>query len=168
VLEIADRFVGTGIGKEPTLPPDGTPIRVSPRGAQVAWISAAIYALLAIGVASYGIQIGRPIVGFAFLGFVLAAVSSLRNVKSGIVLGVEGVTGRGRWWRTDRWRWDEIDHFELREQDEKLRLRVHLCNGEAKKFAGFSTRSLEEEERAQALIRALRMRLESEQGGGGF
>lgn len=145
------------------LPPDGTRLRVSPWRQQIAWIPTALYTFFAIGLPITAIQDGYAIAALvSLLGCGFAAIGSARLALSGVILEPRGIKVRSAWW-THHWRWDDIDHFELRERGNIPRLRIHLRNGKIKKAVGFFARSPAQEERCQALFGALEERLEAEQ-----
>src|SRR3954454_14306701 len=145
------------------LPSDGTIIRVSDWRRKLLWSCAAGFAVVGFSVIVSAIQVGRPLAIVPALFAVGVIFTSVRMPLSGVVLEQTGVKARGLW-RTYRWRWDEIERFELRERGEPPRFRIHLRDGRTKGFSGFFARSPEQEERGQALFKALEKRLEDETG----
>lgn len=154
---------GPHSANKPILPPDGTAIVVSPWRRKIGWMVAVVFVFLNLSVAVEAVQIGGDPVAIALIFFCIALmVFSVRMPLSGVSLEAEGIRVRSAWW-THHWRWDEIDHFELRERGNIPRLRIHLRNGKIKKAVGFFARSPAQEERCQAMFRALEERLETEQ-----
>jgi hypothetical protein len=156
-----EKHIGSGELDDSRLPPDGTIIRANEKRRQVLWVPVIIYALLGIYVIGFAIDRGSlpaAAVGVVIFGGVVAL--SVQTARNGIVLSSRGIKARG--WRTRKWSWEEIDHFELRERGQRPRFLVHLRNGESHGVVGFFGRSEEEEERAQRLHGALAERLRIE------
>jgi len=144
------------------LPPDGTIVYVSPWRRRIAWVCTAGFVYLNLAVAIKSLQLGGLVgIGLVFFSAILI-VFVVRLPLSGMILGPQGIKVRSAWW-TNNWCWDEISRFELLERGNSPRLRIHLRNGRIKKAVGFFARSPAQEERCQAMFRALEERLEAEQ-----
>jgi hypothetical protein len=118
--------------------------------------------IVTVLVAASVIREGQLAGVIAVVGFAVFTVFLARAAIAGMVLDNDGIKVRGAI-RTNRWRWDEVERFELQEQGSKPRLRVYLIDGTTQGIYGFYARSVEEEARSQALFRALEERLEAEQ-----
>lgn len=120
------------------------------------------FALGNLSIAVVALSLGKP-KGFA-LGFagLLFAAFCLRAPLTGLAVEHEGIKVRTAV-RTYHWSWSEIKQFELKPRGYIPRLRIHLRDGRVKKARGFFARRPEEEERCQALFRALEERLKAEQ-----
>jgi hypothetical protein len=143
------------------LPPDGTIIRVSPWRRQIFWLGAVGMGVLTVGVVIHAMQISRPAAALESLGFVLFGLALARMAICGVIVEGSGIKARSTF-RTYRWRWEEIERFELRKRGETPRFRVHMRDGKVRGFLGFFARSSEEEARAQELFEALEDRLQAE------
>jgi hypothetical protein len=127
------------------------------------WIPTALLACVSITLLVKIVQNGYPVTALIGpLGTGLSAIGFARVSMSGIITESWGIKARNTL-RTYSWRWDEIDHFELRARGEVPRFRVHLSDGRIQGFLGFFARSTEQEERGQAFFRELAKRLEVEQ-----
>lgn len=144
-----------------SLPPDGTLIRVSPWRRQVMWVGIVVLVFVDISVLVKVIELGRLVGVLPALASVFSAIVAIRMSLSGVMLLSGGVKARNIWW-TYHWQWNEIERFELRERGETPRFRIRLRDGKVKGFLGFFARSSSQEERGQALFRALEKRLEDE------
>jgi hypothetical protein len=127
---------------------------------------AGVTGVIAVLVLVHAVQIGRPAAILQGLPYAILAAFIARGAMNGVIVEPWGVKARTTF-RTYRWRWDEIERFELREKGETPRFRVHLRNGRARGFLGFYARTAAEEEKSQALFKALEERLETEQAVGG-
>lgn len=145
------------------LPPDGALIRVTESRRKILWVGAAGFGFVGFSVIISAIQVERPI---AILPALVAGgliVVSFRLPLSGVILERTGLKGRNLWW-TYRWRWYEIERFELRQRGDTPRFQVHTRDGKVRGFLGFFSRTPEEERRAEELFQALQHRLREEQG----
>jgi hypothetical protein len=143
------------------LPPDGTPIRIGAWRVKVIWAGTVVVGLIALSVLIEAIQIHNFMALLSAAAAMLALVVFVRMPLSGVIFEKRGVKARTVW-RTYRWRWYEIESFELREKGEKPRFRVRLRNGQTMGFVGFFTQTDAEEKEGQALFRAVQTRLEAE------
>lgn len=144
------------------LPPDGTIIYVSVWRQTIAWFFFGWLALGSLYVAVVAALLGS-LAGFGLaIGALANAGFCGRAAMAGVSLEQRGVKLRTPWW-TYRWRWDEVDRFELKPRGYIPRLRIHLRNGRSKRAIGFFARGTKEEERCQALFQALETRLKMEQ-----
>jgi hypothetical protein len=151
-----------GLTDDSLLPPDGTIIRVSDWRRQALWAATAIFASFAASLVVYTIQVQEPAILLGALGYGCGAALFGRGALQGVILEPDGIKARGTL-RTYQWRWDEIEHFELRERGETPRFRVHLRNGTTKGFLGFFSRTAEQESKARMMLKALDERLKVEQ-----
>jgi len=145
------------------LPPDGHLIYVSLWRRQVASACLAMFSLLYLSVGISAFAIGT-LTGVT-LGVVclVMAVISVRATLSGLMLEDEGMRLRTPL-RTYRWKWNEIERFDLRPRGYSPRFRIHLRDGRIRKVrGGFFAKQAKEEERLQALFEALAARLEAGQ-----
>lgn len=143
------------------LPPDGTLLRIGMWRVKIMWAGTIVIGLIALSVLIEAIQIGSPAAFLSALAAIFASGVFIRMPLSGVLFEQQGVKARTVW-RTYKWRWNEIECFELREKGEKPRFRIRLRDGRTKGFVGFFTQSQAEEERGQALFRAAESRLEAE------
>lgn len=145
------------------LPPDGRIVEVSPWRRQLGWVLTVAFGYLGIAAIVKLFQSGKidsasPAITLYLLVMIGLAV---RLPLCGLLLEQTGVKLRGLAW-THQWSWSQIDHFELKERGCIPRLRIHLSDGKVKRVPGFMARSPSQEERCQALFRALEQRLEIE------
>jgi hypothetical protein len=143
------------------LPPDGSPLRANEWRQQVLWVVCACVGVLTVLVAASVIDGGHPAGLLAVAGYGLFAVVLARAAMAGLLLDDEGIKAR-KAIKTYRWRWDEVERLELREQGDRRRLRVHLRDGTTHKLSGFFAWSAKEETKSQELFRALQTRLDQE------
>lgn len=144
-----------------TLPPDGAFIEVSPWRRQLGWILTVVFGSMALFAMGKVLQKGDvAAIPIALYQLIIAGLA-VRLPLCGLLLEQSGVKLRTLVW-THRWSWGEIDRFELKERGYIPRLRVHLSNGKVKRAPGFLARSTSQEERCQALFKALQERLEAE------
>lgn len=97
----------------------------------------------------------RPVLAVAWLGLAFLAGSGAR---AGLIARSDGIEVRFRL-RSSRFAWSDISTFELHQAGYRPSLRVRLADSRELHVAGFSARSPEEVDRAEAMVAELNRRL---------
>ena len=146
---------------EVTLLPEGTLIEVSPWRRWAFWLLAIVGILFSLNEAARAFETGGLSYALTLYWLGSAAVFS-RFPLLGVTIERSGIKLRAAI-RNHHLQWGEIERFELTEKRVN-RLRIHLRDGGEMEAGGFTAHSASEEERCQALFKALEERLRIEQG----
>lgn len=157
---IESRVISTPDENAHILPPDGTLIYVAEWRRLMTWGVFGVFACGSGSIAIGGLILGSTAGAGLAIGSLATAVFCVRAAMTGLSLERNGIRLRTMP-RTYHLSWDEIDRFELKPRGYPPRFRIHLRDGRVKKARGFSASLPKEEERLQALFRALEVRLET-------
>lgn len=138
--------------------PKGQLLRPNDWSIAVAWVMFTCFALIGLFLILVPPSSGshfdgplRPVLGLAWIGFGIMAVS---KVRSGVTVEKEGILVRSRV-GSARYQWSEITDFQWRPSLTRKALRIHLKDGRCIYAHGFSVRSPDEAQRAKEMVAEL-------------